>query len=124
MTDSPYQVQLVGGAGPLQASALQTMLNDIQGAAASHQQAQMRCVWEKAACGRVPLPPAACLSLAVAPCLPAVHGCPPPAAHARRFAWPLCSVRRRQGAEGERVLFRAGQVMRHRRYHYRCAALT
>ncbi|PRW50954.1 F-box only 21-like [Chlorella sorokiniana] len=70
ITDSPYQVQLVGGAGPLQASALQTMLADIQQAAESHQQAQMR-------------------------------------------------VRRRQGPDAERVLFRAGQVMRHKRYHYR-----
>ena len=40
--ESPYQLQLVGGGGPLHASALQTMLKEIEEAAEAHTQAKMR----------------------------------------------------------------------------------
>jgi len=42
ITTGPYQLALAGGGGALQASALQNMLADIQQAAESHTQAQMR----------------------------------------------------------------------------------
>lgn len=128
VVDSPYQVQLVGGAGPLQASALQTMLNDIRGAAESHQQAQMRWVaWHGVVLDRNrrsetwqqhEIPP----SLDSAFLHSAIHA----HLHMPQYCTPslpaclsCCSVRRRQGLDGERVLFRAGQVMRHKRYGYR-----
>ena len=135
VTTGPYQLALAGGGGALQASALQNMLADIQQAAESHTQAQMR--WAagarrvSVACGQLERH-FACASYITAswpqytssgkPCCCIVS-------HARRRHSPAtqCSVRRRQGGGSEgpsSLLFRVGQVMRHKRYHYRCAVLA